>query len=345
MHFRVIYVVCESRCEELESSNSCTRKHSSNQHLFIRKNEVFAICVISLLSILPFLPALSENFVFDDRPAIFKNKDITNPSPFSVFHHDFWGGNITAKLSHKSYRPITSITYWLQSFIETKSSARNMKIINVLLHSVTSVLLYFMTLSLNCLDQKIQTRELRFIGFLSAALFGCHPVHVEPVATIVGRADILYSCIFIIAGILGLRWVPVDTKPLIVKSLVLSVLTGVSMFCKEQGISFFIFWVTIEISKIKFVRRKIFSVKFSLFCIYILLSGVVLANLRMSLINYETPRFQRGDNPAAFEKNWLRRTLTFNFIYAMNFYILFLPQWLSFDWAMGCIPILTETDY
>ena len=49
---------------------------------------------------------------------------------------------------------------------------------------------------------------------------------------------------------------------------------------------------------------------------------------------------QEGDNPASFAADWLTRCLTYNYIWALNSYILFLPHWLCFDWSMGCIPLI-----
>jgi len=315
------------------------------ENMINMKQDLLPIGVIGLLSTSPFLAGLSEDFVFDDRPAILKNTDISNPSPSDIFLHDFWGGNLTASSSHKSYRPFTSLTFWIQTITDGEASARNMKILNIALHLLTTILFYFMTLSLQYLDQNLGLRELRFIAFFSAAMFGCHPVHVEPIVSIVGRADILYSCIFIISSILLLRWVPVSVTPTLLKNIVLSVLTALAMMCKEQGILFLIFWLALELIKTKFVRKELFSRKFSLSCLYIVINLLFLANLRMSFMNYEKPKFQKGDNPAAFEKSWLKRILTFNYIYVINFYILMLPQWLCFDWAMGCISVLSGFDY
>ena len=63
--------------------------------------------------------ALSPNttFVYDDVPAIEQNKWIIDPSTdwrelFTT--RDFWGGELALTTSHKSYRPVTSLTYRLQ---------------------------------------------------------------------------------------------------------------------------------------------------------------------------------------------------------------------------------------
>ena len=44
-----------------------------------------AILQIAIASTLPFLPAISEDFVFDDLPAIARNNDLVAASPTPIF--------------------------------------------------------------------------------------------------------------------------------------------------------------------------------------------------------------------------------------------------------------------
>ena len=73
------------------------------------------------MSTLPFLfTGVVEDFVFDgekcpvwpvrpltshlftsDLPAVRDNKDLTDPSLWNIFSHDYWGVNITSDRSHK----------------------------------------------------------------------------------------------------------------------------------------------------------------------------------------------------------------------------------------------------
>ncbi|XP_030034296.2 protein O-mannosyl-transferase TMTC4 isoform X2 [Manduca sexta] len=66
---------------------------------------------IVLISSLPYLVSLDGDFVFDDSEAIVKNKDVISESWFDPFYNDFWGMNIKSNLSHKSYRPLTILTF------------------------------------------------------------------------------------------------------------------------------------------------------------------------------------------------------------------------------------------
>ena len=44
-----------------------------------------AVLQIALASSLPFLPALSEDLVFDDLPAVARNKDLFASTPVPIF--------------------------------------------------------------------------------------------------------------------------------------------------------------------------------------------------------------------------------------------------------------------
>ena len=72
------------------------------------------IAVLFVLGITSVLPTLWGTFIFDDGEAILKNEDVTNPSEeflYRVFRDDFWGVKLTHPLSHKSFRPLTTLTF------------------------------------------------------------------------------------------------------------------------------------------------------------------------------------------------------------------------------------------
>ncbi|KPJ21477.1 Transmembrane and TPR repeat-containing protein 4 [Papilio machaon] len=55
------------------------------------------------------------------------------------------------------------------------------------------------------------------------------------------------------------------------------------------------------------------------------------------------PEFKPGDNPAAFANNTFTKVATFHYIYFLNFLILLWPQWLCYDWSMGCLKLIEKT--
>ena len=59
-----------------------------------------------------FIFSLDCDFVFDDVSAVKDNRDLRPHSPITnIFLHDFWGTNMEKEHSHKSYRPLTVLTF------------------------------------------------------------------------------------------------------------------------------------------------------------------------------------------------------------------------------------------
>ena len=121
---------------KMESSN---KSKSGN---FSRNANAF----ILISSFLVFFPSLNGDFVFDDLPAIVKNPDLSDHSKLfdvlsNVFRHDFWGENLTSSHSHKSFRPLTTLTFWIQGKI-SRQNVFQFHFVNVLLHTVNCFLAF-----------------------------------------------------------------------------------------------------------------------------------------------------------------------------------------------------------
>lgn len=59
-----------------------------------------------------YLNALGGDFVHDDIPAVVRNKDVlASSSVVNILRDDFWGTPMQDPNSHKSYRPLTTLTF------------------------------------------------------------------------------------------------------------------------------------------------------------------------------------------------------------------------------------------
>ena len=68
--------------------------------------------VVGVVALSCYLNGLTGDFVHDDIPAVTQNKDVLGLSPISqVFRNDFWGTAMSDMNSHKSYRPLTTLTF------------------------------------------------------------------------------------------------------------------------------------------------------------------------------------------------------------------------------------------
>ena len=80
---------------------------------YVAEVSVPLTCVIifSLASVC-FVNSLDGGFVFDDAEAVVNNEDVRTSTPFAqLFNNDFWGTNIRNNKSHKSYRPLTVLSF------------------------------------------------------------------------------------------------------------------------------------------------------------------------------------------------------------------------------------------
>ena len=71
-----------------------------------------AAAVVFVISVLCFCVSYDGDLVFDDSEAIVGNKDLLPETPLSnLFINDFWGNKLDSKTSHKSYRPLTVLSF------------------------------------------------------------------------------------------------------------------------------------------------------------------------------------------------------------------------------------------
>lgn len=143
--------------------------------------------------------ALEGDFVFDDSYAIVQNADVLpSSSVWSLWFHDFWGFPLESELSHKSYRPLTVLSFrqqvaWAGGRLDAPTAAA-MHRVNVALHALNSALLVVVCTAV----LEIGAGPAAVAGILFAA----HPVHVEAVASLVGRAELL-AAFFLLTSVLA----------------------------------------------------------------------------------------------------------------------------------------------
>ena len=121
------------------------------------------------------------DFVFDDTEAIINNKDVEpSASIWQVFQNDFWGTKISSNLSHKSYRPLTVLTFRLNYWLVGELEPFGFHLVNVILHAVVC-LLYFEVCTAICKASSLGHTYKRLSPIIAALLFAVHPIHTENV--------------------------------------------------------------------------------------------------------------------------------------------------------------------
>ncbi|XP_074845719.1 protein O-mannosyl-transferase TMTC4 isoform X1 [Carettochelys insculpta] len=325
----------------------------------------WAKIIVGLVSCMCFANSYDGDFVFDDSEAIINNKDLRAETPVGdLWHHDFWGGKLSSNTSHKSYRPLTVLTFRMNYFFAGGFRPVGFHVINIILHCAISVLMVdVFSILLGGLQYSSKGRRLNLApksSLLAASLFAVHPVHTECVAGIVGRADLLCALFFLLS-FLGYCKAFRENKEgnhFSILWVLASVLLGaIAMLCKEQGITVlgvnavFDALVINKLNILEIIQKVLHKGKLLetgglfrkglLFRItFLFLGGATMLCMRWRIMGTGPPAFTEVDNPASFADNLFVRAINYNYYYSLNAWLLLCPWWLCFDWSMGCIPLI-----
>ncbi|XP_033491181.1 protein O-mannosyl-transferase TMTC3 isoform X1 [Epinephelus lanceolatus] len=290
--------------------------------------------------------SLSCGFVFDDVSAILDNKDLRPITPLrNLFLNDFWGTPMAEERSHKSYRPLTVLTFRL-NYLFSELSAASYHLLNVVLHGVVCVL--FLRVCRLFLDKTS--------SLVAALLFAVHPIHTEAVTGVVGRAELL-SSIFLLAAFLAYTKSTGADHSIVWAPIALTViLVAAATLCKEQGITVvgiccvhevFVaqgFTLPMLLDTLRQVLQGKDGFPYAVLqtllkLIVLVISTLLLVIIRVQVIQSQLPVFTRFDNPAAVSPTPARQ-LTFNYLLPVNAWLLLNPSELCCDWTMGTIPLV-----
>jgi tetratricopeptide (TPR) repeat protein len=150
-------------------------------HYFLNNHKLIATVLLSIISVALFFNTLNNDFTYDDRQIVENN-------PFLI-------GDSGLKELLKEGRVVRTVSLMLDYKL-FGLNPHGYHIQNIFWHTLSTILLFFFLLRLSG-DQKI--------SFLAAVLFVCHPSHVEAVANISNRKDILSLAFSLISFLLYLK--------------------------------------------------------------------------------------------------------------------------------------------
>ncbi|XP_033699583.1 protein O-mannosyl-transferase TMTC4 isoform X2 [Tursiops truncatus] len=265
---------------------------------------LWAKLLVGFVSLVCFARSYDGDFVFDDSEAIVNNKDLRAETPLGdLWHHDFWGNQLSSNTSHKSYRPLTVLVFRMNCYLSGGFHPLSFHVVNILLHSGISILLVdVFSVLFGGLQYTSKGRRLNLAprsSLLAALLFAVHPVHTECGLNAV--FDIL---------VIGKLNVLELVRKVLHKDRSLEN-TGV---LRTEGLLF---------------RMSLLA-----------LGGTGVLYVRWKIMGTGPPAFTEVDNPASFASSMLVRAINYNYYYSLNAWLLLCPWWLCFDWSMGCIPLI-----
>lgn len=302
-----------------------------------------------------YLNTLNADFCYDDSRAIKTNQDLLPETPWTnILYDDFWGTLLTHSGSHKSFRPLCTLSFRLNHALGGLRPW-GYHLVNVSLHGAVTAL--FTALCRPLLGGGLWS-------LLAGLLFASQPVHTEAVAGVVGRADIGAALFFLMSLICyakhcGLRTDPHgayktrgsgSSRAQLWLWLVVSLgCAASSMLWKEQGVTVLAVSAVYDVfvfQRLRFrqalvvllgkKRNMSLMVSLSLLVMW----GLILLAARLYWMGNKPPNFSNSDNPAADSPHFLTRTLTFLYLPVANAWLLLCPDKLSFDWSMDALPLV-----
>ncbi len=166
-------------------------KHINTPHVIIENKsgktilkDKWVLFFIVLITLFVYFPALKNDFIinWDDKGYIHDYEPIhkLNIENVKTIFSEFYKGN---------YHPLTTLFYAVEYFI-VGTSPFLFHLNNLILH-LCNVILVFVFI------KKLSGQQ--FIAAFCAVFFGIHPMHVESVAWISERKDVLYTFFFLIS--------------------------------------------------------------------------------------------------------------------------------------------------
>jgi hypothetical protein len=142
--------------------------------------------LIVLLTLLAYIPAMRGGYIWDDNAHITDNATLRSSDGLAIL---------------PQYYPLVHTTFWVEYHL-WQLHPFGYHLVNVLLHALNAILLLLVL------------RYLRVPGaWLAAAFFALHPVHVESVAWITERKNVLSSFFYLSSVLAYLRFANVTGDP------------------------------------------------------------------------------------------------------------------------------------
>ncbi len=157
------------------------------------KNDLTFIVITLLATFGVYWGSLNNGYItgWDDQGYIFDNKDldaVNLQNIFSIFSSEEMG----------NYHPFTVLTYLFEvAILDAREHPMIMHFDNLLLHLLNTFLVFLFV-------DKLTGKKI--VAYITTFLWGIHPMHVESVAWVSERKDVLYTFFFLVSLILYLKY-------------------------------------------------------------------------------------------------------------------------------------------
>jgi len=186
-----------------------------------------AFILLGLLTVLVFVPGLSDEFTWDDNGLIRTNENVQRPERYrEALTTHFWNVSENAVEANETYshlyRPLVTLAYITQYRL-FGPHAMGYRMVSLALHLLCCALAFFWLA--RRLPIGNERHRLVAVG-LGAAVFALHPSRVEAVSWISGSTE-LWMCAFVLLGALAF-----DSN----RNWLAGILLAVALFAKESAV-------------------------------------------------------------------------------------------------------------
>jgi len=237
------------------------------------QNSWMWIAAILLLTLITLFPVLQCGFTSWDDPLYVTESSLIRSLSFD---------NIVRIFSIKedvaaNYHPITILSLAIDYHF-SKLNPGTYHFVNLLLHLINTLLVFIFTFKLS--KGKI------FAAFVCALFFGIHPMHVESVAWISERKDVLYTFFFLLSLLFYLRY---NEHKKISLLIVTFLFFFFSVLSKAMAVVLPVVLILIDYYQGRKITMKTLAEKIPFFIIS-LIFGLLAVNIQSkeSIASYET---------------------------------------------------------
>lgn len=187
----------------------------------IPSGDAFLLVVLGVLVIASYLPAFWGEFVWDDF-LLTKLKAVSSREGIWQIWFDPAAAYLQRDAVEGHYWPLLYTTFWIEHKL-WGFHPLGYHALNLLLHFVNSALLWRLLLRLGVPG-----------AFFAAAVFAVHPLHVESVAWVISRKDLLSALFYLTAFLMWMRFIKTPGPRRYAAALALF---GAALLCKSIAIT------------------------------------------------------------------------------------------------------------
>ena len=288
-----------------------------------KKQILIGLGLLLAIVFVAYSPVLTASFVdIDDNKLVLEKGREFGWSPKYFLKREF---------GKPYYKPVTYLS-WRAEYRAVGPEPFLYHFNNLLLHLMNCLLVFFIIRRLAPYFKTLKGKEVQ-IAFFSALLFGLHPMHVESVAWIVERKDVLYTFFFLI-GLAGyIQYVEKQKLWPLAVSVIAYLLSTLS---KAPGITMLAVLFLIDIAMQRKLNARLFYEKAGYVAVFIFALYAFGVFTRSSgegsfaaLVNSDK-QLAKAENVAEAPSGWGKATLA-----GMRATLWYLHSWLPFRTSLG----------